>query len=69
MASYTTQQLNLEDKAINFERSNQITQKRISSWLDQGRLENQVELSNEIYQVGKYFLNWLTNIWQSNRIS
>ena len=66
---YKVLKLNLEDKAIGFERSNQITQNWRSAWLNRRRLENQLELANEIAQVGQEFLNWSRKIWQSTRIS
>ena len=56
--------LNLKDKAIDFDRFNQITKKGRSSWPDQRRLENQIKLSNEIDLTGNNFFDWFGKIWQ-----
>ena len=61
--------LNLEDKAIDFEQSNQINQNWRSYWLDQRIFECQLELAKENDRLGEEFLNLPKNIWQLTWIS
>ena len=64
-----TLKINLEDGTIEFEQSNQSTQKCKRSRPDRERLEDQLEISNIIAQMEKKFLNRSRKIGQSTRIS
>ena len=57
-----TLKINLEDGTIGFERSNQSAQKCKRSQPDREKLEDQLEIPNQIAQMEKKFLNRSRNI-------
>ena len=59
--------LNLEEETIKFKRSNKIAQELWSYRSDQGRLDNQLELDNQIAQMEKKFLIRSKKIMHSDR--